>query len=176
MDLSQYLLDRLLAESLRARDLAHAPYSKYRVGVALLDEQGRIHIGANIENASYPQGWCAEPSALTAMLMAGGKQAKVALVTGPGPDRAFVFQQDGLMPWRTVEANVSFGLEIRGMAGDAAKKRAHDYIRLVGLAGFEQKARDLAALGNDVVGRLADDRRGEFHRAAAIEPRDVAWR
>ena len=86
MDLSQDLLDRLLAESLRARNLAHAPYSKYRVGVALLDEQGRIHIGANIENASYPQGWCAEPSALTAMLMAGGKQAKAVLVTGPGPD------------------------------------------------------------------------------------------
>jgi cytidine deaminase len=80
------LLDRLLAESLRARDFAHAPYSKFRVGAAILDEQGRIHIGANMENASYPQGWCAEPAALTAMRMAGGKQAKVALVTGPGPD------------------------------------------------------------------------------------------
>ena len=40
MDLSQALLDRLLAESLRAREFAHAPYSKYQVGVALLDEQG----------------------------------------------------------------------------------------------------------------------------------------
>lgn len=70
MELSQELLDRLLAESLRARDLAHAPYSKYRVGVAILDEQGRIHVGANMENASFPQGWCAEPSALTAMIMA----------------------------------------------------------------------------------------------------------
>lgn len=86
MELSQALLDRLLAESLRARDLAHAPYSKYRVGVAILDEQGRIHVGANMENASYPQGWCAEPSALTAMIMAGGKRAVAALVTGPGPD------------------------------------------------------------------------------------------
>ncbi|MFG6461556.1 cytidine deaminase [Roseateles sp. DXS20W] len=86
MDLSQALLDRLLAESLRARALAHAPYSKYRVGVAILDEQGRIHVGANMENASYPQGWCAEPSALTAMIMAGGKRAVAALVTGPGPD------------------------------------------------------------------------------------------
>lgn len=86
MELSQDLIDRLLAESLRARDFAHVPYSKYRVGVSILDDQGRIHIGANMENASYPQGWCAEPSALTAMLMAGGKRALVAVVTGPGPD------------------------------------------------------------------------------------------
>ncbi|PZP29647.1 MAG: cytidine deaminase [Roseateles depolymerans] len=86
MELSQDVLDRLLAESLRARAFSHAPYSRYAVGAAILDEQGRIHIGANIENASYPQGWCAEPSALTAMIMAGGKQAKAVLVTGPGPD------------------------------------------------------------------------------------------
>ena len=39
-----------------------------------------------MENASYPQGWCAEPSALTAMIMAGGKRAVAVLVTGPGPD------------------------------------------------------------------------------------------
>jgi NitT/TauT family transport system ATP-binding protein len=58
-------------------------------------------------------------------------------VTGPGPDRAFVFQQDGLMPWRTVEANVTFGLEIRGMASGPARARAREYIRLVGLSGFE---------------------------------------
>jgi cytidine deaminase len=77
MDLSQDQLDRLLAESLRAREFSHSPYSKYKVGAAVLDEQGRIHIGANIENASYPQGWCAEPSALTAVAV---------LVTGPGPD------------------------------------------------------------------------------------------
>lgn len=86
MDLSQDLLDRLFAEALRARSFAHVPYSKYAVGVSILDEQGRIHIGANMENAAYPQGWCAEPSALTAMRMAGGQRALVAVVTGPGPD------------------------------------------------------------------------------------------
>jgi cytidine deaminase len=86
MELSQDLLDRLLAESLRAREFSHSPYSKYKVGAAILDEQGRIHIGANMENASYPQGWCAEPSALTAMIMAGGRRAVAVLVTGPGPD------------------------------------------------------------------------------------------
>ena len=76
----------LIEEAKSARLKAHAPYSNFLVGAAMRDEYGRVHGGCNIENASYPQGWCAEPSALTAMLMAGGKQAKVAVVTGPGPD------------------------------------------------------------------------------------------
>ncbi len=77
---------RLLQASLEARAHSHSPYSGYAVGAAILDEQGRIHAGANIENAAYPQGWCAETTALSAMLMAGGKQAVAVLVTGPGPE------------------------------------------------------------------------------------------
>ena len=86
MPLPQTTLDDLLAASLAARSKSHSPYSHYAVGAAILDEQGRIHAGANMENAAYPQGWCAEASALAAMVMAGGKQAKALLVTGPGPD------------------------------------------------------------------------------------------
>lgn len=86
MNLDDALLADLLAASLAARGFSHSPYSGYAVGAAVLDEQGRIHKGANIENAAYPQGWCAEASALTAMVMAGGKQARAVLVTGPGPE------------------------------------------------------------------------------------------
>lgn len=86
MNLDDALLADLLAASLDARRFSHSPYSGYAVGAAVLDEQGRIHKGANIENAAYPQGWCAEASALTAMVMAGGKQARAVLVTGPGPE------------------------------------------------------------------------------------------
>lgn len=77
---------QLLTASLQARAHSHSPYSGYAVGAAVLDEQGRIHVGANMENAAYPQGWCAEATALGAMRMAGGKQARAVLVTGPGPD------------------------------------------------------------------------------------------
>jgi NitT/TauT family transport system ATP-binding protein len=59
-------------------------------------------------------------------------------VAGPGPDRAFVFQQDGLMPWRTVEANTLFGLEIRGRPNEAARRLARDYLKMVGLSSFER--------------------------------------
>ena len=55
-----------------ARLKAHAPYSNFLVGAAMRDEQGRVHGGCNIENAAYPQGWCAEPSAISALIMAGG--------------------------------------------------------------------------------------------------------
>ena len=53
------VIERLLKAALDARQHAHAPYSKYFVGAAVLDEHGRIHAGCNIENAAYPQGWCA---------------------------------------------------------------------------------------------------------------------
>lgn len=84
--LTEDLRQRLLAASLAARAHSHSPYSRYAVGAAVLDEQGRIHMGANIENAAYPQGWCAEATALGAMVMAGGRRAQAVLVTGPGPD------------------------------------------------------------------------------------------
>jgi len=86
MDISDDLKRQLLEAALAARSRSHSPYSGYAVGAAVLDEQGRIHAGANIENAAYPQGWCAEASALTGMVMAGGKRAVAVLVSGPGPE------------------------------------------------------------------------------------------
>ncbi|MBV9325445.1 MAG: ABC transporter ATP-binding protein [Chloroflexi bacterium] len=59
-------------------------------------------------------------------------------VTRPGPDRGFVFQQDALFPWRTVLANIIFGLEVQGKRKRDALQRADELVRLVGLAGFEQ--------------------------------------
>ena len=63
---------------------AYAPYSRYSVGAAILDEHGVIHTGCNIENASYPQGWCAEASALSALVMSGARRARGVLVVGTG--------------------------------------------------------------------------------------------
>ncbi|HEX5925549.1 MAG TPA: cytidine deaminase [Baekduia sp.] len=67
-----------LARSAMAR--AYAPYSRFQVGVALRDEVGALHAGANVENSSYPQGTCAEASAIGALVAAGGRQIREAVV------------------------------------------------------------------------------------------------
>lgn len=58
-------------------------------------------------------------------------------VTGPGADRAFVFQDFALMPWASVLQNVSFGLEMKGMNKNERESIAQNYIEEVGLQGFE---------------------------------------
>jgi cytidine deaminase len=66
------------------RDRAHAPYSRFRVGSALRDERGEIHVGCNVENAAYPVGTCAEAGAIAAMIAGGGRRIAEILVCGDG--------------------------------------------------------------------------------------------
>jgi len=60
-----------------------------------------------------------------------------APIAGPGPDRGIVFQHFALFPWKTVRANVLYGLEKMGLAREERQKRAQSFIDLVGLTGFE---------------------------------------
>ena len=72
----------LIDAAVGVREKAHCPYSGFRVGAAILDEQGRMHIGCNVENAAYPEGVCAETSAISAMIAAGGKSIDTIAVAG----------------------------------------------------------------------------------------------
>lgn len=78
------VLSALFEAAADVRVRAHAPYSKFFVGAAVLDTDGRLHLGCNVENAAYPEGTCAEAGAISAMVAAGGRHIRaVAVVGGP---------------------------------------------------------------------------------------------
>jgi cytidine deaminase len=79
--------EELLAAARSVREKAYCPYSGFHVGAALLDENGEIHTGCNVENAAYPQGSCAEAGAISAMIAAGGKRIVTIAVAGGGENR-----------------------------------------------------------------------------------------
>ena len=80
---SDLLLDgpqALLAAADAVMHNAHAPYSQFPVGAALRTPSGAVHVGANVENAAYPQGQCAEASAIGAMVAAGESEISAVAV------------------------------------------------------------------------------------------------
>ena len=74
----------MLAAAREAMARAYAPYSNFPVGAALLGANGKIYAGCNVENAAYPQGCCAEASAISAMVADGERQIQAVLVVGQG--------------------------------------------------------------------------------------------
>src|SRR6202023_1080771 len=76
---------------LRAADAAmqnaYAPYSSFKVGAAVRGASGAIYAGANVENAAYPQGQCAEASALGALVSAGESAITAAAVVAERVER-----------------------------------------------------------------------------------------
>ena len=76
------MVDDLLQVARAAREKAHAPYSNFKVGAAVRAESGQVYGGCNVENAAYPEGICAEASAIAAMVLAGESKIVEVLVVG----------------------------------------------------------------------------------------------
>ncbi|TKT69270.1 ABC transporter ATP-binding protein [Aquamicrobium sp. LC103] len=86
-------------------------------------------------------------------------------VTQPGPDRAIVFQNFALFPWKTVKQNVLYGLRKQGLKGEDAEERARDYINLVHLSGFED------AYPSQLSGGM--QQRAAIARTLAVDPKTL---
>ena len=83
--------DTVMKAARDASKSAYAPYSGFRVGAAILTEDGEIHTGCNVENASYGLAICAERSAAAAMVLANPEDREVRLVAIFSPDAAPCF-------------------------------------------------------------------------------------
>lgn len=76
----QSFTEELLAKAKKASQNAYAPYSKFKVGAAILSKNNQIYVGCNVENLSYPNGTCAEAGAIAAMVAGGDKKISKILV------------------------------------------------------------------------------------------------
>ncbi len=75
----------LIDAARRVRENAYAPYSKFKVGAALLGRSGAVYLGVNVENVAYPEGTCAEAGAIAAMIAAGEREFVAAAVIADCP-------------------------------------------------------------------------------------------
>jgi cytidine deaminase len=86
MTIDDPAIEELHRAALAAREQAHCPYSHYAVGAAIRTDAGEVYTGCNVENASYPEGTCAETGAIAAMALAGGGRiADIVTVTAGDP-------------------------------------------------------------------------------------------
>ncbi len=75
-------IDKMIHSAKKAYQNAYAPYSGFLVGASVMDENGNIYIGCNVENAAYPSGSCAEEQAIGSMIAAGGRKIAAILIIG----------------------------------------------------------------------------------------------
>lgn len=80
------MADDLQKLAIQASEKAHAPYSNFPVGAAIRTSDGRIYAGCNIENTAFPEGWCAETTAISHMVMDGGGVIAEIAVFAPKMD------------------------------------------------------------------------------------------
>lgn len=70
----------------QVRENAYAPYSRFKVGAALIADSGALHVGCNVENVAYPEGTCAEAGAIAAMCAAGDRRIAEVYVIADSPE------------------------------------------------------------------------------------------
>jgi NitT/TauT family transport system ATP-binding protein len=127
---------------IEARNIALVFKSKDRAPVTALSNFN-IEVGKGEFVSIVGPSGCGKSTFLNMLLGlikpgAGEMRINGTPITGPGQERAMVFQEFGLLPWRTVQANVELGLELKGIPAAQRAARGNELIKLVGLNGFER--------------------------------------
>lgn len=110
-------VERLLERAREARSRAYAPYSGYAVGAALESVDGSIHVGCNVENASYGLSICAERAAVAAAVVAGDRSFRRLVLSTAGPETA-----PPCGACRQVLSEFGLDLEIVSVAGERRER------------------------------------------------------
>ncbi len=120
-----------------ARQNAYAPYSRFRVGAALLAKGARVFLGCNVQNVSFRATNCAERTAIFAAVAAGAREFSAIAITGGAADKPADFCPPcGIC--RQVLAEFG-GRELRVLLGNAKKYESYTVADLLPLA-FEEKS------------------------------------
>ena len=130
-----------MAPMIRAHDISLVFKAKDRESVTALSNFSLDIAKGEFVSIVGPSG-CGKSTFLNIVLGlikpgSGKIQLNGTSITGPGQERAMVFQEFGLLPWRTVTSNVELGLELKGIPPAQRASRASNLINLVGLQGFE---------------------------------------
>ncbi len=80
------MIDEMIRHAVDAREAAYAPYSQFKVGACIRTASGKLFSGCNVENAAYPQGQCAEASAIGAMVAGGELIIVEVVIVGSGDE------------------------------------------------------------------------------------------
>jgi NitT/TauT family transport system ATP-binding protein len=130
-----------MATCIQAKDVSLTFRPKNREPVAALRELS-LDVGKGEFVSIVGPSGCGKSTFLNILLGlikpdTGLMQLDGSRISGPGQDRAMVFQEFGLLPWRTVIGNVELGLELKGVESSIRRKRSQELIEMAGLAGFE---------------------------------------
>jgi NitT/TauT family transport system ATP-binding protein len=127
---------------IQASDITLAFKPKNRTPVTALDHFNLEIVRGEFVSIVGPSG-CGKSTFLSILLglikpERGEMQLNGKPIAGPSQERAMVFQEFGLLPWRTVAANIELGLELKGIPAAQRTARASELVKLVGLNGFER--------------------------------------
>jgi len=160
--------DRSAGEYLRARQVSVAYAGGKNAEIVLAIDRIDLTVRRGELVCVVGPSGCGKTTLLNAVagflqISSGELTLKGKKISRPGPDRAMVFQQPGLLPWRDVLHNVTYGLEMSGRLGRAeAAERARDLLALVGLADFAR------SFPHQLSGGM--QQRVNLARALAVEP------